>query len=98
MFRKGRDYWNVGNNCPPDMCTLVIEPIGGIMGLAVERHDGNVYGLFDDTNTLACPREVVDGLFNFTVVDLPECPVIVDGAVLPNNEVKVPKDLSSGLL
>uniref|UniRef100_A0A7E4ZWK2 Uncharacterized protein n=1 Tax=Panagrellus redivivus TaxID=6233 RepID=A0A7E4ZWK2_PANRE len=83
---KRQKYWNVGSNCPPDMCTLIIEPIGGIMGLAMEEHDGKIHGIFDDTAIVICPREVVDGLFNFTVVDLPECPVIVDGAALPKDE------------
>uniref|UniRef100_A0A7E5A1Q3 DUF4793 domain-containing protein n=1 Tax=Panagrellus redivivus TaxID=6233 RepID=A0A7E5A1Q3_PANRE len=88
-------YFNVGWNCPPKTCTLSIEPEKGVFGLAMERHDGNYYGMFvDDTNSW-CPRYVIDSRMNFTVIDMPDCSVIIDGALLPKDDVPESKGDSS---
>uniref|UniRef100_A0A7E4W462 Uncharacterized protein n=1 Tax=Panagrellus redivivus TaxID=6233 RepID=A0A7E4W462_PANRE len=93
---KSRDelrqkYFNVGWNCPPKTCTLSIEPEKGVFGLANEMHDGNFYGMFVDGSRSWCPRHIVDGRMNFTVIDMPDCPVIIDGALLPKDDVPEPK-------
>uniref|UniRef100_A0A7E4W2Y0 DUF5727 domain-containing protein n=1 Tax=Panagrellus redivivus TaxID=6233 RepID=A0A7E4W2Y0_PANRE len=85
MRFKRRKYDNVGWSCPPKTCTLWMEPEKGAYGLAMEIHDGNFYGLFDDDSDAWCPRYVVDSPSNFTVIDMPTCPVIVDGAMLPKD-------------
>uniref|UniRef100_A0A7E4V372 Uncharacterized protein n=1 Tax=Panagrellus redivivus TaxID=6233 RepID=A0A7E4V372_PANRE len=82
-------YHNVGGSCPPGgYCTLKLEPEhNGVFGLAAERHHGNIYGIFVDGFESMCPRYIVDGRSNFTVIDVPDCPVIIDGARLPKEEV-----------
>uniref|UniRef100_A0A7E4W5K1 Secreted protein n=1 Tax=Panagrellus redivivus TaxID=6233 RepID=A0A7E4W5K1_PANRE len=85
---KSRDemrsiYDNVGSDCLPTTCTLWMEPEIAAFGLAWEMHDDTFYGLFVDHKKTLCPRYIVDGISNFTVMDVPTCPVIVDGAKLP---------------
>uniref|UniRef100_A0A7E4W3K8 Secreted protein n=1 Tax=Panagrellus redivivus TaxID=6233 RepID=A0A7E4W3K8_PANRE len=88
-------YSNVGWKCPPKTCTLSIEPEKGVFGLAMERHDGNYYGMFVDGTTSWCPRHIVDGRMNLTVINMPDCPVIIDGALLPKDDAPEPKRDSS---
>uniref|UniRef100_A0A7E4UL64 Secreted protein n=1 Tax=Panagrellus redivivus TaxID=6233 RepID=A0A7E4UL64_PANRE len=85
-----KKYANVGSNCPPDSCTLIMTHTGGVFGLGSERHDGNFYGLLVDSGAM-CPRHAVNGRSNFTIRELPNCPVIVDGAMLLKNEEIEPK-------
>uniref|UniRef100_A0A7E4V3D0 Uncharacterized protein n=1 Tax=Panagrellus redivivus TaxID=6233 RepID=A0A7E4V3D0_PANRE len=88
-------YVNVGGRCAPGYCTLKLEPEhNGIFGLAQEDHDGNWYGLFSDSSTSMCPRHVVDSRANFTVINVPNCPVIVDGARLAKEKTAEPKKKS----
>uniref|UniRef100_A0A7E4VKB8 ZP domain-containing protein n=1 Tax=Panagrellus redivivus TaxID=6233 RepID=A0A7E4VKB8_PANRE len=37
-------------------------------------------------STSTCPRYVADGLSSFTVIDMPDCPVITDAPRLPKKE------------
>uniref|UniRef100_A0A7E4ZRS6 CX domain-containing protein n=1 Tax=Panagrellus redivivus TaxID=6233 RepID=A0A7E4ZRS6_PANRE len=87
-------YFNVGGSCPTGYCTLWLMPgQDGVFGLAAERHDGNLYGLLVKGSTSMCPLYVADGLSNFIVINVPDCPVIIDGARLPKVEpVNKPKD------
>uniref|UniRef100_A0A7E4ZS41 Uncharacterized protein n=1 Tax=Panagrellus redivivus TaxID=6233 RepID=A0A7E4ZS41_PANRE len=61
----------------------------------MERHDGNYYGMFVDGTTSWCPRHIVDGRMNLTVINMPDCPVIIDGALLPKDDAPEPKRDSS---
>uniref|UniRef100_A0A7E4V2W8 Phospholipid scramblase n=1 Tax=Panagrellus redivivus TaxID=6233 RepID=A0A7E4V2W8_PANRE len=84
---KKRRYVNVGENCPPGYCTLSLQPDHfGVFGLSVEWHDGNYYGMLVEGSTLMCPRYIADGVSNFIIIDLPDCPVIIDAARLPKKE------------
>uniref|UniRef100_A0A7E4VKF1 Uncharacterized protein n=1 Tax=Panagrellus redivivus TaxID=6233 RepID=A0A7E4VKF1_PANRE len=89
---KNRDelrwlYANVGNHCASDSCTVFIQPKGSGLGVNVQKRDGNFYGMFVDGSKLLCPRYVINGRMNFTVIELPTCPVIVDGATLPKDKI-----------
>uniref|UniRef100_A0A7E4WAL4 DUF3707 domain-containing protein n=1 Tax=Panagrellus redivivus TaxID=6233 RepID=A0A7E4WAL4_PANRE len=88
-------YFNVGYQCPPDSCTLLMEMTGSDMGLALEIHDGNFYGMLVKNSKFMCPRYAVDERTNFTVTELPSCPVIVNDAMLLKNEAEQPKNHTS---
>uniref|UniRef100_A0A7E4VJP5 Uncharacterized protein n=1 Tax=Panagrellus redivivus TaxID=6233 RepID=A0A7E4VJP5_PANRE len=68
---------------------------GGVFGLGSERHDGNFYGILVEGSGETCPRHIVDGRSNFTVLELPNCPVIVEGAVLSKDKKTKPKTANS---
>uniref|UniRef100_A0A7E4V434 Uncharacterized protein n=1 Tax=Panagrellus redivivus TaxID=6233 RepID=A0A7E4V434_PANRE len=82
-----RDYVNIGGSCPTGYCTLSLQPVHvGVFGLSAEWHDGNFYGMLVEGSISMCPRYVADGLSTFTVIDVPNCPVIIDAARLPIKE------------
>uniref|UniRef100_A0A7E4W183 Secreted protein n=1 Tax=Panagrellus redivivus TaxID=6233 RepID=A0A7E4W183_PANRE len=89
---KSRDelrrlYRNVGGSCPQDCCTLWMDlESKAVFGLGGEVHNNNFYGMLVEGNSITCPRYAVNGRSNFTVVKLPNCPVIVDVAQLPKDE------------
>uniref|UniRef100_A0A7E4UWE3 SUEL-type lectin domain-containing protein n=2 Tax=Panagrellus redivivus TaxID=6233 RepID=A0A7E4UWE3_PANRE len=93
-----RGYVNIGGFCPTGYCTLVLEPEHkGVFGLSTERHDGNLYGMLVEGSTSMCPRYVVKYVSNFTVIAVPKCSVIIDGARFPKKETTEPKKKSSDL-
>uniref|UniRef100_A0A7E5A0V0 ZP domain-containing protein n=1 Tax=Panagrellus redivivus TaxID=6233 RepID=A0A7E5A0V0_PANRE len=92
---KIRTYINVGTMCPPDSCTLLMTHSGSAFGLGSEQHNGNFYGILVEGSSVSCPRYIVDGRSNFTILELPTCPVIVEGAMLPKNEKTKPKTANS---
>uniref|UniRef100_A0A7E4VVK8 Uncharacterized protein n=1 Tax=Panagrellus redivivus TaxID=6233 RepID=A0A7E4VVK8_PANRE len=93
---KRQRYRNVGHGCPHDRCTLVMEVHGGVYGLAVEKHDGNFYGMLVKGSKHMCPLYFDNnGRSNFIVKELPTCPVIVDGAMIPKDETTEPSQTAS---
>uniref|UniRef100_A0A7E4ZXW4 LCCL domain-containing protein n=1 Tax=Panagrellus redivivus TaxID=6233 RepID=A0A7E4ZXW4_PANRE len=92
-----RKYHNIDNACPPDSCTLFMALTGGVYGLAAETHDGNLYGMLVEGSTSMCPRHIVNGRSNFTVLELPTCPVIVESAMLPKDKETKPKPAKSSI-
>uniref|UniRef100_A0A7E4VTD9 Uncharacterized protein n=1 Tax=Panagrellus redivivus TaxID=6233 RepID=A0A7E4VTD9_PANRE len=92
-----KKYHNVGHKCPLDSCKLWMETDGGVYGIAMERHDGNFYGMLVKGSKSMCPLYFdKDGRSNFTILELPTCPVIIDGAMIPvKDETTEPSQTTS---
>uniref|UniRef100_A0A7E4V030 Ephrin RBD domain-containing protein n=1 Tax=Panagrellus redivivus TaxID=6233 RepID=A0A7E4V030_PANRE len=82
---KPDHYVNYWPACPADTCALMIHP-SNANALAFRSDNDYVYGFFNDHSKLACPRKVDDNRENFTIKELPDCPVIVKGAKLPKKD------------
>uniref|UniRef100_A0A7E4ZUX6 CUB domain-containing protein n=1 Tax=Panagrellus redivivus TaxID=6233 RepID=A0A7E4ZUX6_PANRE len=84
MREEERAYYNFGEVCPLGTCALAVEAETAWYLSLDKRYDG-FYARFYDENPRACPRKVINNRTNFTIIELPECPVIV-------NEAKIPQD------
>uniref|UniRef100_A0A7E4ZYX0 Uncharacterized protein n=1 Tax=Panagrellus redivivus TaxID=6233 RepID=A0A7E4ZYX0_PANRE len=81
-------YMNDRPPCAKGTCLLVIHP-DNVYGLTMRSDSNHVFGIFNDNSHLACPRKVVDSQTTFTIKELPDCPVFINGARLPTNKGKV---------
>uniref|UniRef100_A0A7E4V4R4 ZP domain-containing protein n=1 Tax=Panagrellus redivivus TaxID=6233 RepID=A0A7E4V4R4_PANRE len=87
MRDEKRVYYNLGTTCPLGTCTLMIHPDRAYY-LSARRTDETTYLQFHDEFFEVCPRKVIDNRANFTILELPDCPVIMDNATLPKAEKK----------
>uniref|UniRef100_A0A7E4V5W3 Uncharacterized protein n=1 Tax=Panagrellus redivivus TaxID=6233 RepID=A0A7E4V5W3_PANRE len=85
MHEEQRAYYNFGEVCPLGTCILMVQATTAWY-LSLDKRDDTVYARFYDENQRACPRKVVSYRTNFTVLELPDCPVIVNGAKLPQGD------------
>uniref|UniRef100_A0A7E4V4M9 Secreted protein n=1 Tax=Panagrellus redivivus TaxID=6233 RepID=A0A7E4V4M9_PANRE len=84
MHDEQRAYYNLGTFCPIGTCTLMVQAETAWY-LALEKTEDHVLARFYDGHNRVCPRKVVNNRANFTVFELPDCPVIVNGADLPQD-------------
>uniref|UniRef100_A0A7E4VIN1 Transmembrane protein n=1 Tax=Panagrellus redivivus TaxID=6233 RepID=A0A7E4VIN1_PANRE len=94
-FRELAHFENHARGCPINHCSLMFYPSKSSIGLTTTLRDGDFYGEFDDKNRTWCPRHAGNGHANFTVVNLPNCPVIINGATLANKDKIKPKNTKS---
>uniref|UniRef100_A0A7E4VAY4 Uncharacterized protein n=1 Tax=Panagrellus redivivus TaxID=6233 RepID=A0A7E4VAY4_PANRE len=80
-------YYNVKPPCPAGTCTLWIHPTGGYF-IAATISDDIIYAKVEDEYDEVCPRKVINNRANFTILKLPDCPVIMNDAALPSVEAK----------
>uniref|UniRef100_A0A7E4UQ16 Uncharacterized protein n=1 Tax=Panagrellus redivivus TaxID=6233 RepID=A0A7E4UQ16_PANRE len=85
------NYWQV---CPPGTCALMIHR-ETVYGLTRKVNNDQIYGFFSDDGTMVCPRKLENNRATFTVRELPDCPVFVNGARLPKDEKEVTKGEST---
>uniref|UniRef100_A0A7E4VNT5 Uncharacterized protein n=1 Tax=Panagrellus redivivus TaxID=6233 RepID=A0A7E4VNT5_PANRE len=90
---KLKYYVNYWQPCPEGTCLLSVLP-NSAYGLSLEDDNDQIYAFFDDDSTLTCPRKVMNSRATFTIREIPDCPVFVNGAKLPKEE-NVAKDEQS---
>uniref|UniRef100_A0A7E4W4J6 Methyl-accepting chemotaxis protein n=1 Tax=Panagrellus redivivus TaxID=6233 RepID=A0A7E4W4J6_PANRE len=72
---------------------MILEPQhSATWGLLKEVRDNNFYATYLDGHPKKCPRQVIDGRWKITIVDMTDCPVIVDGAKLVKENADKPKN------
>uniref|UniRef100_A0A7E4UQW3 Uncharacterized protein n=1 Tax=Panagrellus redivivus TaxID=6233 RepID=A0A7E4UQW3_PANRE len=76
------NYWPV---CPSETCVLMIHA-ASVYGLTMEDNGNQIYAFFNDNSKLACPRKVLNNRATFTISELPDCPVFVNGARLSKDK------------
>uniref|UniRef100_A0A7E4V3Z8 Uncharacterized protein n=1 Tax=Panagrellus redivivus TaxID=6233 RepID=A0A7E4V3Z8_PANRE len=85
MHDEQRAYCNLGTTCPLGTCTLMIHPNAAYY-LSAKRSSDVAYLEFHDEFFRVCPRKVINNRANFTIVELPDCPV--NNATLPKTTAK----------
>uniref|UniRef100_A0A7E4ZQ43 Vanin_C domain-containing protein n=1 Tax=Panagrellus redivivus TaxID=6233 RepID=A0A7E4ZQ43_PANRE len=76
MRNEHAAYYNLGTSCPVGSCTLAIEARTAFY-LSLKRGDETLYAQFHDEFDQVCPRKVINNRANFTILELPDCPVIM---------------------
>uniref|UniRef100_A0A7E4W765 CUB domain-containing protein n=1 Tax=Panagrellus redivivus TaxID=6233 RepID=A0A7E4W765_PANRE len=86
---KPLHYMNYWPPCPSGTCVAAVLP-AHVYSLSMRMTTDYVYAFFNDDSKLECPRKVVDNRANFTIKELPDCAVIVNGARLLKDESTEP--------
>uniref|UniRef100_A0A7E4VR10 ZP domain-containing protein n=1 Tax=Panagrellus redivivus TaxID=6233 RepID=A0A7E4VR10_PANRE len=93
MMNEKDTFDNLGAHCPTNFCFLSVHSSTRANALSQKIRGDTIYNEFHDTDYLQwCPRKVINNRQNFTVIKLPpHCPVIVNDARLPNDQVSKSK-------
>uniref|UniRef100_A0A7E4V5J3 Uncharacterized protein n=1 Tax=Panagrellus redivivus TaxID=6233 RepID=A0A7E4V5J3_PANRE len=97
MREENAAYYNLGTTCPLGTCTLMIHPRTAFY-LFVKSSEDTVDAQFHDEFSRVCPRKVINNRQNFTILELPDCPVIMNNATLPKTTTKNNTTLAIGII